>query len=121
MRRALWLIPVLLFLAFVTGREEVIRDMSPLALELTERFGATSLTYTTHGDQRRLELMLTDKRWHGLNARVPDSAKVIARFALDRLGEMTRPDTVVVNIRTTYKWGGRVTGSSGVHLATADL
>jgi hypothetical protein len=45
--------------------------MSPLALHLSERFGRTNIDYITHGEQRRLELLLTDRRWHGLNDVVP--------------------------------------------------
>lgn len=121
MRRAAWLFPLLLVLLILSRRSGVPRDMTPLALHLSERFGRTNLDYITHGGQNRLELLLTDKRWHGLNDVVPDSARVIARYALADLKGFPRPDTIVVTIRTTYKWGGMVHGSSGVHYGVGEL
>jgi hypothetical protein len=112
---------VLLLVVVLTSRERLARDMSPLALHLSERFGTTNLTYTTQGESKRLELLLTTKRWHGLNDVVPDSARVVARYALADLEGYPRPDTIVVTIRTTYKWGGMVHASSGVHMATKEL
>jgi hypothetical protein len=112
---------VLLLVVVLTSRERLARDMSPLALHLSERFGTTNLTYTTQGESKRLELLLTAKRWHGLNDVVPDSARVVARYALADLKGFPRPDTIVVTIRTTYKWGGMVYGSSGVHYAVNEL
>jgi len=95
--------------------------MTPLALHLSERFGRTNLDYITNGGHKRLELLLTDKRWHGLNDVVPDSARAVARYALVDLKGFPRPDTIVVTIRTTYKWGGMVHGSSGVRFAEGEL
>lgn len=121
MRRVAWLVPLLLVLLVLARRPREVRDMSPLALRVAERYGTTDLEYITHGEQRRLELTLTDKRWHGLNDAVPDLARAVARHALADLMGMPRPDTIVVHFRTTYRWGGMVHGSSGVHLATAEL
>ncbi len=121
MRRRFWLVPVLFIVIFLLRRSDKQTDQTPLALRVAERYGTTNLEYTTHGDQRRLELSLTDKRWHGLNDVVPDSARAVARYALEDLMGFASPDTVVVTIRTTYKWGGMLRGSSGVHLAVADL
>jgi hypothetical protein len=120
MRRALWLLPILFIAIFVLRRADRQTDQTPLALRVAERYGKTNLTYTD-GGHRRLELTLTGKRWHGLNDVVPDSARAIARYALEDLMGFERPDTIVVTIHATYKWGGMVTGSSGIHLATADL
>jgi hypothetical protein len=120
--RRVWLpLLVLLLVVVLTSRERLARDMSPLALHLSERFGTTNITYTTQGESKRLEVLLTAKRWHGLNDMVPDSARVVARYALADLKGFPRPDTIVVTIRTTYKWGGMVHGSSGVHLGVGEL
>jgi hypothetical protein len=115
------LVPLLLVVMALSRRDSLPRDMTPLALHLSERFGRTNLDYITRGGQNRLELLLTDKRWHGLNDVVPDSARVIARYALADLKGFPRPDTIVVTIRTTYKWGGMVHGESGVHLGVGEL
>jgi hypothetical protein len=120
-RRAAWIVPLLLVLLVLSRRPSVARDMTPLALHLSERFGTTNLTYTTQGESKRLELLLTGKRWHGLNNVVPDSARVVARYALANLQGIPRPDSIVVTIRTTYKWGGMVHGSSGVHMGVGEL
>jgi hypothetical protein len=117
----LWLIPILLILPLLMQRPDKQRDMSPLALRMAERFGTIETEYTTKGEQHQLELRLLGKRWQGLNDVVPDSARVVARYALEDLKGFSRPDTIVVTIRTTHKWGGTWSGSSGVHLATADL
>lgn len=121
MRRVLWLLPVLFIAIFVLRRVEKQTDQTPLALRIAERFGKTNLRYTTTDGRGRLELTLSDKRWNGMDDIVPDSARVIARYALDDLMGLARPDTIVVMIQTSSEWGGLVTGSSGVHLATADL
>jgi hypothetical protein len=112
-RRAAWLVPLLLVLLVLSRRSGVARDMTPLALHLSERFGTTNLTYVTQGESKRLELLLTGERWHGLNDVVPDSARVEAGYTLADPKGFSRPDTIVVTIRTTYKRGGMVHGLTG--------
>ena len=93
-----WFPPVVLLFA-MSGCAEV-RDATSLHAQLSDRFGKTQVTTIAHDAQHRLELLLTDRRWRGLNSAVPDSAKVIARYALERLPEgMARPDTIAVSIR----------------------
>ena len=121
MRRLKWLFLLLGLAFFLPRRESLPRDMTPLALHLGERFGRTNLDYSTQRDHKRLELLLTDRRWNGLNDVVVDSARVVAQYALADLKGFPRPDTIVVTIRTVHRWGGMVQGTTGIHLAAAEL
>jgi hypothetical protein len=121
MRRTPWLLAVVSLVSVVACGSRGQTDQTPLALRIAERYGRTDLVYSTANGHRRLELTLSDKRWNGLNDVVPDSARAIARYALDDLMGFERPDTIVVTIQSTSRLGGTVTGSTGVHLATADL
>lgn len=121
MRRLRWLVLILVVVIFWPRSQKLPRDMSPLALRLTERFGTTNVTSTPAPGHQRLEVTVSDPRWHGLNSVAVDSARVIARYAMADLMGLPRPDTIVVTMHVLQKWGGLQVGTSGIHLATADL
>ncbi len=120
MRKCLVFVVPLLCLAACSPE---VRDQSALAVQLTTQYGATNTTWVTHGATTRLELRLTDRRWRGLNTVVPDSARVIAKFALAQLDEANRPDSIMVAIQTVNRGFlfFRETGSTGMAYATNEL
>lgn len=84
----------------LTACSDEVRDHSALAVQLAAQYGATTTEWVTNGPGRRLELRLTDNRWRGPNAAAPDSARVIAKFALAQLDPLNRPDSIMVTIQT---------------------
>lgn len=87
------------------------------------RFG-TGYTSHFHGDSPRLEVHLTGRRWRGMRSGVSDSARVVARHALNHLPEgMPRPDTIVVTF-LTRSWNFLIASSQttiGDTIAVAEL
>jgi hypothetical protein len=108
-------------LLVVIGCSGVVRDYSALAVSMSQRYGTTKVRHITHGDQQRLELTLTGRRWRGTDVGFPDSAKAVAQYAMSQLDEANRPDTVVVRIRTVSQWFGMRTGTSGMHFGAGEL
>jgi hypothetical protein len=78
------------------------RDVATFRSALQDRFGKVEIKTVMAGDSssNRIELLFTGWRWRTIHIDVPDSARVVARYALDHLAAgMARPDTIVVRFR----------------------
>lgn len=96
-------------------------DRSPLALAVAEEFGATRVSYESGVGALRLDLVLSDRRWHeqsGVEQR--ETARDVARHALEvsRAEGFGLPDTIWVHFE---KRGILGTGRSGFRFGAGEL
>jgi hypothetical protein len=115
-----WFSPVVAFL-MVAGCAQW-RDVATFRSALQDRFGKVEIKTVMAGDSssNRIELLFTDTRWRQPNIDVPDSAQVVARYALDHLAKgMVRPDTIIVQFRDHQ--GVSSTGTSSVVVEVGEL
>lgn len=94
---------------------------SPVALAVAAEFGTTRVSYEAHGDALRLDLVLSDRRWHEQSSlELREAARDVARSALaaSEAQELALPDTIRVHFEKRSMLG---TGTSGYGFAVGEL
>lgn len=74
---------------------------SDVVARLTDRYGPVSIRTVRRDTGTRLDLTLSDRRYHGKWPGFTDTAKAVARTALAALGADHTPDSITVTITTS--------------------
>ena len=88
-----------------------------MALAVAAEFGTTRVSYEAHGDALRLDLVLSDRRWHEQSSlELREAAR--SALAASEAQQLALPDTIRVHFEKRSMLG---TGTSGYGFAVGEL